>query len=577
LRIAAVIAFASVALLAPAAYAAATPAASDVQTFSNYLSARQAASELDLKEASKYYALSLANDPDNKDILAKAFIYAASSGDIENGAKLAKRVVATQPDNRLAQLVIVVDTIERGRFADARAMVDPTANEAMAKLDFQLMNIWASMGAGDSEGALAVLKKMKGIGGADAIADYHLALVYDQLGRVDEADAAYRQALIDVGPAPRIVDAYGRFLERAGRSAEATMFYTKLQSEDALRPIIDLALARIAAKKKPDPLIPNAQAGAAEAMFGIGASLTDNATADLAVLYLHCALYLRPDLDLAKVLLADRLENLRKYDEALAVYSTIGKSSIYYRVAAVQAAVDMARIKRGDDAVATLKALVADQPSDLEVWTALGDVYRSLERYGDATQAYTQAINTIPNPGPKNWQLYYARAIAEQQSDDWAAAEADLQTALKLSPDEPDVLNNLGYSWVEKKQNIPKALVMLEKARTLRPFDGYIVDSVGWAYYSLGKYDEAAKTLLNAVLLVPGDPTINEHLGDAYWRVGKKLDAQFQWSHALAFTTDDKTKPSLEGKLKDGLPPAPPPVLVPGETPVHPVTSASTH
>jgi tetratricopeptide (TPR) repeat protein len=114
---------------------------------------------------------------------------------------------------------------------------------------------------------------------------------------------------------------------------------------------------------------------------------------------------------------------------------------------------------------------------------------------------------------------------------------------------------------------------MLEKARTLRPFDGYIVDSVGWAYYSLGKYDEAAKTLLNAVLLVPGDPTINEHLGDAYWRVGKKLDAQFQWSHALAFTTDDKTKPALEVKLKDGLPPAPPPVQF--EAPVHPVTSAS--
>jgi len=553
LRIAVAVAFAAAVFTAGGALAA-TPNATDVETFSNYLSARQAASEFDLKEASKYYAASLAEDPDNAELLNKAFIYAASSGDLEGGAKLAKRVIAMTPDNRLAQLVLVVDSIKRGRYADARALMKPASGKTQAGPTMLLMNVWASMGAGDSEGALAVLKTLKALGSTDAIADYHRALVLDQLGRLDEADAAYREALLDVGPAPRIVEAYGRFLERAGRADDATAFYTKLQVEPALQPAIRPGLARIAAKRKPDPLVPDIKAGAAEAMFGIGASLTDASTSDLAILYLHSALYLRADLDLAKVLLADRFENLRKYDEALAVYEKVGKSSPYYRVAAVQRAVDLARLKRNDEAVSALKSLTADDPTDIESWTALGDIYRSMERYPDATAAYTAAIKTVAEPGAKNWQLFYARAIAEQQSDDWAAAEADLQTALKLSPNEPDVLNNLGYSWVEKKQNIPQALVMLEKARTLRPFDGYIVDSVGWAYYRLGKYDDAAKTLLSAVLLVPGDPTINEHLGDAYWRVGKKLDAQFQWSHALAFATDDKTKPMLEEKLKSGLP-----------------------
>jgi Flp pilus assembly protein TadD len=214
----------------------------------------------------------------------------------------------------------------------------------------------------------------------------------------------------------------------------------------------------------------------------------------------------------------------------------------------------MARLKQNDEAVAELKPLADANPDDQEVWTALGDVYRSMEKYSDAANAYTQAIKTIATPAQKDWPLFYARAVAEQQADQWPQAEADLQTALKLAPEEPDVLNNLGYTWIEKQKNIPQALVMLEKARSLRPFDGYIVDSVGWAYYRLGKYDDAAKTLLNAVLLVPGDPTINEHLGDAYWRVGKKLDAQFQWSHALTFSTDDKSKPELEEKLKSGLP-----------------------
>lgn len=558
MRIAAALFFSAALVFGSAAHAATPAVSSDVQSFSNYLSARQAASEFDLKEASKYYAASLADDPDNKDLLNKAFIYAASSGDLKSAAKLTPRVLAATPDNKLAQLVQVVDQIKRGRYADARATMKQPDGSSPAGPTMLLMNVWASMGMRDSDTALALLKTLKALGNTDAIADYHRAIVLDQLGKSADADAAYRQALTDVGPAPRIVEAYGRFLERAGRAADAQTFYTKLQSEDALVPIIRPALARVAAGRKPEALVPDAKAGAAEALFGIGASLTDNSTADLAVLYLNSALYLRDDLDLAKVLLADRLENLKKYDEALAVYSSVGKSSIYYRVAAVQAALDLARLKRNDEAVVALKALTVSDPTDIESWTALGDIYRAMERYPDAANAYTQAINTVGTPDAKNWQLYYARAIAEQQADDWAGAETDLQTALKLSPDEPDVLNNLGYSWVEKRQNIPKALVMLEKARTLRPFDGYIVDSVGWAYYSLGKYDDAAKTLLNAVLLVPGDPTINEHLGDAYWRVGKKLDAQFQWSHALAFTTDDKTKPAIEAKLKAGLPPVDP-------------------
>jgi tetratricopeptide (TPR) repeat protein len=552
----AVAAIACAATTATAETAAPQPAASEVQTFSNYLSARQAASEFDLKQASQYYAASLADDPNNKDILSKAFIYAASSGDFEDGAKLAKRVIEQTSDNRLAQLVLVIDEIKRGRYAEARTDVKPQQGTNPAGPTMLLMTAWAAFGAGDTEGALAALNTLKGLGSADAIVDYHRALMLDLSGQANDADAAYRKAMVDVGPAPRVVDAYGRFLERAGRTADATAFYTKLESETALEPILKAGEVRIAAGRKPDPLVADAKAGAAEALFGIGASLTDNSTADLAILYLRGALYLRPDLDLAKILLADRFENLHKYDEALAIYRSVDKDSIYVRISTVQEAIDLSRLNKNDEAAATLKALTMSDPSDMEAWTALGDIYRAMERYPDAADAYTRALKTASSPDNKNnWQLYYARAVAEQQSDNWQAAEADLQMALKLSPDEPDVLNNLGYSWVEKRENVAQALSMLEKARTLRPFDGYIVDSVGWAYYRLGKYDDAAKTLLNAVLLVPGDPTINEHLGDAYWRVGKKLDAHFQWSHALAFTTDDKTKPALEEKLKDGLPP----------------------
>ena len=152
-----------------------------------------------------------------------------------------------------------------------------------------------------------------------------------------------------------------------------------------------------------------------------------------------------------------------------------------------------------------------------------------------------------------DWPLYFARAVAEQGTQNWSAAEVDLKTALALSPNEPTLLNYLGYTWVDQNRNIPEALAMLEKARALKPTDGYIADSVGWAYYKLGRFADAAKALQTAVELVPGDPTINDHLGDAYWRVGRKLDAQFQWNHALAFGPADADKAVIEKKLKDGL------------------------
>ena len=132
-------------------------------------------------------------------------------------------------------------------------------------------------------------------------------------------------------------------------------------------------------------------------------------------------------------------------------------------------------------------------------------------------------------------------------------SEADIQIAMKLSPDQPELLNYLGYRWVDRGRKIPEALAMLEKARKLRPYDGYIVDSVGWAYYKLGRYDDAAKTLNAAVLLVPSDPTINDHLGDALWRAGKKISARFQWNHAITFSSNDDEKAVIERKLKNGL------------------------
>jgi tetratricopeptide (TPR) repeat protein len=299
--------------------------------------------------------------------------------------------------------------------------------------------------------------------------------------------------------------------------------------------------------------VPNPKLGAAEGLFSIAAALNDATSADIAVLYLRLALYLNPDFDMAKIVLADRFESLKKYAEAIQVYRTISAGE-YRQAAAIQIAIDEGRLDQKEAAIADLKAILAAHPDDMASWTSLGDVYRADNKDAQAVDAYNHAIALLNPPDKKDWPLYFARAVSEQAVKSNAASEADLQAALKLSPDQPEVLNYLGYTWVDEGRNLPQAVAMLEKARALSPYDGYIVDSVGWAYYRLHRYEDASKTLQAAVLLVPGDPTINEHLGDAYWMAGRKLDARFQWNHALAFNTDPATKPELEKKLQSGIP-----------------------
>jgi len=288
-------------------------------------------------------------------------------------------------------------------------------------------------------------------------------------------------------------------------------------------------------------------------LFGISASLNDPRSADVAVLYLNLTLYLRPDFDLARVLLASRYEAMNRFDIANTLYVGIQPNSPYYGMTQVQAAINEGRDGKTDTGIARLKALAVSEPQEADVWTALGDLLRSADQYKEATTAYDKAIAGIPAGDRRLTGLYYARGVSLERSNRWDDAERDFRAALKLNPDRADVLNYLGYSWVDKGENLQEAVAMLEKARALRPLDGFIADSVGWAYYRLGRYADAARTLEEAVQLAPAAPDINDHLGDAYWRVGRKIDAKFQWQHALQLNPDAKDRALIERKLQFGL------------------------
>jgi Flp pilus assembly protein TadD len=301
-------------------------------------------------------------------------------------------------------------------------------------------------------------------------------------------------------------------------------------------------------------LVASADEGAAEALYGLGASLGRRGGEDLGLVYLQLALYLQPEHPLALLSLADLYESLKKPELAINAYERIPQTSPLHRNAAIQMATDLDALDRADEAEKHLIALVKEFPEDQEAIMALGNVQRGHKKFAECADTYSKGVKALGTPEKANWVLFYFRGICYERSKQWPQSEADLKKALELFPDQPQVLNYLGYSWIDQGVHLDDGMAMIKKAVQQRPDDGYIVDSLGWAYFKLGNYDEATKQLERAIELKPEDPTINDHLGDAYWRIGRTLEARFQWAHARDLKADPEDLPKILDKLKNGLP-----------------------
>jgi tetratricopeptide (TPR) repeat protein len=522
--------------------------------YSTYLSARFAASDHDLNGAARYYGQTLKSDPANGSLLGLSFFYAATAGDFAAAGSYADAVIAATPDDRSARLTLAVIAYKKKDYAEARRNLSLSAKGPFTTLTLALFDAWASAALDDKAAMEKDMTALAAEKGAETIAAFHLGLLSEFTGNTQAAETAYQQALKG-GATPRVLEAYGRMLEHAGRATDASTLYNSHKGESGFAAVVEPGLARINAGSaaKTAPLVGSPAEGVAEALFGLAASLSDNASADVSVLYLRMALYLRPDFPLADILLAERFDQLERYADAVAAYRAVDAASPFRHMAAMGLALDLSRSNHADAAIAELQKLTMAEPKDSEAWIALGDTYRASDKNAEALGAYDHAVTAIGTPRARDWPLFFARALVKEKLKDAKGSEDEVNAALKLSPNEAQLLNYLGYSWVDRGERLPEALAMLEKARSLRPYDGYIVDSVGWAYFKLGRYDDAAKTLEQAVLLAPGDPTVNEHFGDALWKTGKQIDARFQWNHAIAFGADAEAKAAIEQKLKAGL------------------------
>ncbi len=299
----------------------------------------------------------------------------------------------------------------------------------------------------------------------------------------------------------------------------------------------------------------------AEALYQVAAWQLDREQLFNALMYAHLALWLRPKMHEARLLLG-RLEELGgRLKQALAAYGRIPEGHPLYPTARLLKAQVQYRLKQPEKGIATLRALLRRQPDNFRAWIVLGDMLRGRKRWTQAEEAYTRAIRLVEGRGMRRWQLYYNRGIARERAGKWKQAEQDLRTALKLDPNQPSVLNYLGYSLIDRGERLQEGLELVQRALQLSPLDAYIIDSLGWAYYRLGRYEDAVRELERAVFHLdeatantrPDDPVINDHLGDAYWMVGRRLEARFQWRHALENNPSADLRKRILHKLKNGL------------------------
>jgi tetratricopeptide (TPR) repeat protein len=523
----------------------------------SYLAAKQANLDRDPDAAATYYRAALRFDPRNVDLLEQTFYSMLAYGDINEAVRLAGQLLQLDRNNRNAHLVLGVRALKQKQWKDARTHLGQAAHGPVNDLIGTLLSAWSAYGGGDVKGAIDTIDKLNGPEWYAIFKDMHAGLIYDLASNKKEAGKRLEHAFKLEGTALRVMQSHAGFLSRNGGHDEALKIY---EDYDKQVPRYPLTIEGLSLLRKDSPLpriTETAQEGAAEALYGLGAALgrreDEMSLANRGLAYLQLALYLEPNHALAQLSLADLYELLKKPALAIKIYEKVPASSPLKRNAEIQMAIDLDSEDRTEDAKKHLEKVIAARPDDMEAISALANIQRERKQYEGCAETYGKAIGLLAQPAKNNWMTFYFRGICYERSKQWAKAELDFKKALELFPDQPHVLNYLGYSWIDQGIHLDEGMGMIKRSVEQRPDDGYIVDSLGWAYYRIGNYDEAVKNLERAVELKPVDPTINDHLGDVYWKVDRPLEAKFQWSHARDLKPENDELAKIEQKLKVGL------------------------
>jgi tetratricopeptide (TPR) repeat protein len=518
-----------------------------------YLAARIAEAENDFAAATAWYGKAILSDADNPRLLEGAVLAELGAGDIDLAIRAATRLRALGGEpNQLSAVAILADQAQREDYA--AILADLEAGSPLGELVNQLVGAWAQVGAGSMSDALDAFDRMTGTEGLEAFGLYHKALALASVGDFEGADEILSgRAAGPIFVMRRGVFAHVEILSQLERNADALALLDRSFGTDP-DPLVDALRLRLTAGEPiPFQTIRTARDGIAEVFYSVATALNREADPIYTLLHLRVASYLRPDHADATLLTADVLQELDQHRLAAETYATFGPEDPNFVAAEIGRAGALHAEGNPDAAIGALQALARTHGNILSVQFALGDMLRMEERFDEAEVAYTAAIDLLPEVTENDWVLFFYRGIAHEQSRDWPPAEADFRRALELNPTQPQVLNYLGYGLVDRGEKLDEALGMIQKAVAGDPDQGYIIDSLAWALFKLGRYKEALEPMERASLLEPVDPIVTDHLGDVYWMNDRKLEARFQWRRALSFEPTETDAKRIHRKLEVGL------------------------
>ena len=521
----------------------------------NFLAGRYAQKNNDFRSAAAFLGWALEKNPDNEFLLQNAFLSRVADGAIKESIPLAREINKRQLRAPTAELILLVDAVAREAYSDANRLLVDFSGQGLVEYMKSMMGAWIKIGqTSDIKGAIQMLSLMKDLPNFGLLYQFHAALMTDVAGMTERASGHFKLASEKVfQPNFRVVQGFGLHLERTGKKAQAKTLYDNYLSENRVSVGFDRALRRPDGEERAPMLVSTAAEGVAEVLFYLASVALRRDSQRDALILGQLALYLRPDFDLARMLVAGILEGMGRNENAIAVYRAVDRRSAFFWSARLAVADNLEALDRDDEAIRLLRGLAKEDKVRAEPLVSLGDILRSNKRFKKSVFAYDRAIARLPDLNKNHWAILYSRGISLERSKQWKRAELDFKHALELEPNQPYVLNYLGYSWVDQGINLYRARKMIERAAELRPTDGYIVDSLGWVLFRMKDFKAAVRQLERAVELRPNDPTINDHLGDAYWQVGRYIEARFQWKRALALKPEEDRVSIIETKLLHGL------------------------
>ena len=518
-----------------------------------YLAARSAMAQDDFPAAVDWFRAATAADPGNPDLLESAIAAELAMGHLDQAGAYAQEMERAGHQSQITNLAYLADLAMKGDYRQILTEQD-SGRQIFPLLDL-LIGAWAQVGEGKmSEASVTFDKMIAESGGPTAMWLYHKALALAQTGDFEGAQALFADPAAEgISGLRRGIIAQVEVLSQLERGPDAVALIDQRFGAVLDPGMADLRRRAAAGEPIPFDIARDAREGLAEAFFTWATLTTDENDLLSPLLSARIAAGLRPDHVEAQLMVARILDEMGQHDLAIQAFAAVPESD----PAAISAVLGQANAailaKRPEQAVEILTALSARHPGDRTILASLGDALRAEEKCDLAIGAYSQAIETLTQPGPGDWPLYYRRAGCAQVEGDWTSAEKDLEFALTLAPDEPRLLNELGYSWVDRGENLDRALDMLRRAVKAAPDQGYILDSLAWAYFRLGQYDKAVVPQEAASLLMPVDPVVTDHLGDIYWMVGRKREAEYQWHRALSFSPTEKDAARIRLKLEQGL------------------------